>query len=222
MNSFADRKTASLAEIIRLRVKNVPERILVVVCGKGTEAAVLAEELGVKVVGIDIVSEFDTRVAMIAELRIGDATKMDFEDSSFDFVFSYHALEHIPDYRAALYEMRRILKPDGGFLIGTPNRSRLIGYLGSRDATICNKIRWNLSAWKAKLRGKFRNEFGAHAGYTLEELQSELKTVFSTVDNITPDYYFRVYAGKRKLVSLLNQIGIWGWLFPAIYFLGKR
>jgi SAM-dependent methyltransferase len=222
MNSFADRKTASLAEIIRLRVKNVPERILVVVCGKGTEAAVLAEELGVKVVGIDIVSEFDTRAAMIAELRIGDATKMDFEDSSFDFVFSYHALEHIPDYRAALYEMRRILKPDGGFLIGTPNRSRLIGYLGSRDATICNKIRWNLSAWKAKLRGKFRNEFGAHAGYTLEELQSELKTVFSTVDNITPDYYFRVYAGKRNLVSLLNQIGIWRWLFPAIYFLGKR
>lgn len=222
MNLFADSKTGALAEIIRLQVKNVPEKILVVGCGMGTEAAVLADELGVKVVGIDLISEFDSRAAKIAELRVGDATKMEFEDDTFDFVYSYHALEHIPDYKAALHEMRRVLKPGGGFLIGTPNRSRLIGYLGSKDATFFQKIRWNFSDWKAKFSGKFRNEFGAHAGYTSEELQAELMPIFSVVNNITHDYYSRIYAGKRVLVSWLYHTGIWRWLFPAIYFCGER
>lgn len=222
MNSFADSKTGALAEIIRLQLKAVPEKILVVGCGEGIEAAVLAEELGSHVTGIDVLSNFDARAAKIAELRVGDATKMAFEDESFDFVYSYHALEHIPDYGAALHEMRRVLKQDGEFLIGTPNRNRLIGYLGSKDATFMEKINWNLVDWRAKFNGKFTNACGAHAGYTLEELQSDLNNVFNVVNNITPDYYFRVYSGKRALVSWIYRMGMWRWLFPAIYFYGKR
>lgn len=220
MNSFFDRKTGALAEIIRLQFQETPQRILVVGCGNGSEAAVLAEELGAKVVGIDIVSEFDTRAAKFATLSLGDATKMEFDDESFDFIYSYHALEHIADYKAALHEMRRVLKPSGGFLIGTPNRSRLIGYLGSRGATVYQKISWNLADWKAKIGGKFRNECGAHAGYALEELRSELLTVFNIVNDITPMYYVLVYPTRRAAVSWLYRTGISRWVLPSVYFCG--
>jgi SAM-dependent methyltransferase len=219
---FRDPKTIALADILHERRGAPPARLLVVGCGKGTEAAVLRQRLGAETTGVDIVPEFDTDAASMVTLQQGDATRLEFGDESFDFVFSFHALEHIPDYRTALREMRRVLNPRGGYLIGTPNRSRLIGYLGSRQATLPEKIRWNVNDWKGKLRGEFRNELGAHAGYTTKELRFELSRVFSRVEDITPDYYLRVYARKRMMVSALYNIGMWRFLFPAIYFYGTR
>lgn len=59
-------------------------------------------------------------------LQRGDATSLDFADGRFDCIYSFHALEHIPDYRKALQEMRRVLAPGGTYCIGTPNRLRLV------------------------------------------------------------------------------------------------
>lgn len=219
---FHDPKTMVLADLLRESRGSVPERILVVGCGNGVEAAVLARHLNSSVVGLDIVPDFNADAASRVELRLGDATCMEFEDESFDFVYSFHALEHIPQYRTALREIRRVLKPDGGYLIGTPNRDRLIAYLGSKDTTLADKIRWNMSDWKAMLRGEFRNELGAHAGYSLDELQGELAAVFSCARSITPDYYLRLYQRERPLVAALFRTGTWRWLIPAVYFYGTR
>lgn len=219
---FADPKTVILADLLSKRQNTVPSRLLVVGCGKGTEAAVLAQHLGASVTGIDIVPNFDVRAGLLADLRQGDATQMEFDDESFDFVYSFHALEHIPDYRAALYEIRRVLRPDGGWMIGTPNRNRIIGYLGSKDASMAEKLHWNFVDWKARLRGRFRNELGAHAGYTKEELREELVQVFSQVDDITLDYYLGIYSQKRELIEVAVRVGAAPWLFPCIYFLGRR
>jgi SAM-dependent methyltransferase len=46
--------------------------------------------------------------------------KLPFETSSIDLIFSYHTLEHIPDYLFALSEIYRVLKPGGIFLLGVP------------------------------------------------------------------------------------------------------
>lgn len=43
-----------------------------------------------------------------------------FNDDSVDLVFSYHTLEHIPDYLFALSEIHRVLKHGGRFLVGLP------------------------------------------------------------------------------------------------------
>jgi ubiquinone/menaquinone biosynthesis C-methylase UbiE len=220
--AFEDKKTVELANILLKYNIIKPARVLVVGCGSGKEAAVIARHLGTKVIGIDIVSNFDEEASKVAHLQEGDATCMEFDDSSFDFVYSFHALEHIPNYRAALCEIRRVLKPGGGYLIGTPNRTRLIGYLGSRQATISDKIRWNLMDWLAKIRGRFRNELGAHAGYSLEELNRELMQVFTTVIDVTPEYYIRIYSSQKFLVSALLKTKIYRWVFPAIYFYGVR
>lgn len=46
--------------------------------------------------------------------------KLPFEDNSVDLIFSYHCLEHIPDYLFALSEIHRVLKHGGRFLVGLP------------------------------------------------------------------------------------------------------
>lgn len=222
VESLGDFKTPVLAQFISEKYANTPRTILVVGCGGGIEAAVLGLLLKAQVTGIDVATSFDERAAQIANLRYGDATNMDFDDESFDFVFSFHALEHIPDYRKALSEMRRVLRPGGGWLIGTPNRDRLIGYLGSKDATFRQKIEWNIVDWKAKIKGRFRNELGAHAGYTSQELAHELSSVFSVVQDITNNYYRVIYQRQKNVIEAILRFGMGRWLLPAVYFMGTK
>lgn len=218
---FDDPKTRTLAEIVKERNGKI-RRLLVVGCGTGTEAAVLAKCLTTLVIGIDIKQNFDEKITRFVDLRLGDATRMEFDDESFDFVYSFHVLEHIPDYEMALREIHRVLKPGGGYMIGTPNRSRMVGYLGSKNTTIFEKMRWNMEDWKARLAGTFRNEDGAHAGFIEDELREKLSCIFSTAESITLEYYLRVYHMRRTLVSLISHLGISRWMFPAVYFYGAR
>ena len=46
--------------------------------------------------------------------------KLPLENNSVDLIFSYHTLEHIPDYLFALSEIHRVLKHGGCFLLGVP------------------------------------------------------------------------------------------------------
>jgi SAM-dependent methyltransferase len=215
-------KTGAIAGIVRERTRAPIRRLLVVGCGSGVEAATLAQELGVQVVGIDLHGAFDPAAAAAVDLRQGDATRLEFADGSFDFVYSYHVLEHIPEYGRALEEMRRVLAAGGGFLIGTPNRSRLVGYLGSSGVSLRDKLAWNFADWKARLRGRFRNELGAHAGFSSVELRRALAMVFGRVEEITTRYYLRVYRHQAWLVRVLARSGLGHVLFPAVYFMGTK
>lgn len=49
-----------------------------------------------------------------------DLTSIPFPDDSFDVILSSHVLEHIPDDRAAMAELRRVLKPSGWALLDVP------------------------------------------------------------------------------------------------------
>lgn len=52
-----------------------------------------------------------------ADLRIGDAQALEFSDESFDTVICTLGLCTIPDDRAAIREVRRVLRPGGGFVL---------------------------------------------------------------------------------------------------------
>ena len=217
-----DPKMEVLATLIRERARKPMHRLLVVGCGSGVEAAVLAHALGVETVGIDLHGKFDARAAAAVDLRQGDATKLDFEDGSFDLAFSYHVLEHDPEYRKAISEMHRVLKPGGTCCVGTPNRQRLIGYLGSTQATNFEKVFWNFVDWKAMLSGRFRNELGAHAGFTSEELAADVGRVFAKTEEITQPYYDGVYCKYAAAVRWLGSSGLGRFLFPAVYFVASK
>lgn len=224
MTTQPDRSTRLvriIADLIRANMARPPKRVLVVGCGSGREAAELALALGAEVTGIDIETRWDPASAAIASLQYGDATNLEFPDRSFDLVYSYHALEHIPDYRRALGEMKRVLAEDGCYFIGTPNRHRLVGYIGSQN-TLLNKLRWNATDWKARLQGRFRNELGAHAGFTRSELEAELSGGIGPATNVTLPYYLSVYSRKASYVRLLDRLRLSSLLFPAIYFIGGK
>jgi SAM-dependent methyltransferase len=79
------------------------------------------------------VSAIDFSAKMIAELEaraqreglaidvtIADATQLPFEGDAFDAVFSMFALNLVADRAAAFREIRRVVRPDGRAVVGTP------------------------------------------------------------------------------------------------------
>lgn len=54
-----------------------------------------------------------------------DLLKIDYPDSSFDFVIANHVLEHVDDDLQALSEIRRVLQPGGYAILQTPYSGKL-------------------------------------------------------------------------------------------------
>lgn len=221
----ADKKTETLARIITDRARLPITRVLVVGCGTGREAAVLSLRLKADVVGIDLGDEFpfDPRAAKIVTLLRADATALEFADDSFDLVFSFHVLEHIPEYRKALQEMKRVLKPGGIYLIGVPNKSALLQYLGSGDITDWRtKIVSNLRNWKMRALGRWENRYGAHAGFSRAELQDELRGSFGNMMDVTHRYYHNLYSNHQVFLKTIANFKLDRFVLPALYFVGEK
>jgi SAM-dependent methyltransferase len=102
------------------RVRALPAgRALDVGCGEGRFCRMLAAE-GWTPVGIDPTEDLLATARErdpAADYRVGRAEALDFPDAAFDLVVSYLTLIDIPDARAALAEMARVLKPGGRLLI---------------------------------------------------------------------------------------------------------
>jgi SAM-dependent methyltransferase len=220
MTSLSHR-ASKIAGVIRRRHPAGISKMLVVGCGSGREAQALAHALHCDVTGIDLRDRFDPQATAEVNLQRGDATALPFATDTFDFIYSYHVLEHIPRYRDALSEMNRVLAKGGGLWIGTPNRARLVAYIGNK-VPMRKAIRWNAADWNARLRGRFRNELGAHAGFTRRELGGELQTVFGQIDDATLDYYLAIYPHRARAVRLLHRSGLGNYAFPSIYFVGRK
>ena len=183
-------RASRIADVIRQRHPVSISNMLVVGCGNGREALALARSLGCKVTGIDLRDQFEPQAAAEVRLQRADATALPFDTATFDFVYSYHVLEHIPCYRAALSEMNRVLAKGGGLWIGTPNRTRLVGYVGS-NATLVKRSGGMPPIGVRDYRGAFAG-VRRHAGFTLQGLDQELRTFFSLIDDATLDFYVTI------------------------------
>ncbi len=81
--------------------------------GNGFLAKCLAD-MGFDVVSIDP----EPRQPSYFTVKKGDSTRLEFEDKSFDIIFSSNVLEHITDLSTAFSEMKRVLK-NGGIMVHT-------------------------------------------------------------------------------------------------------
>jgi SAM-dependent methyltransferase len=88
-------------------------------CGEGRFCRML-KAAGVRVTGIDPTTQLIEAAKQrdpSGDYRLGRAERFDFADASFDLVVSYITLIDIPDFRAAIREMARVLKPGGSLLM---------------------------------------------------------------------------------------------------------
>ena len=95
------------------------ERALDVGCGEGRFCRVL-KAAGVAVTGIDPTRQLLETARQrdpSGDYQPGRAELLEFEAASFDLVVSYLTLVDIPDFRTAIREMTRVLKPGGTLLI---------------------------------------------------------------------------------------------------------
>ena len=67
--------------------------------------------------------ERKAELGLEADLRLGDATALEFADDSFDTVICTFSLCTIPDDAAAVAEVRRVLRPGGRFVFAEHVRS---------------------------------------------------------------------------------------------------
>lgn len=100
------------------------DNVLDLCCGTGDWTIQLAESNpNVNVIGLDFsenmlkVAESKVKHLQNVELLQGDAMDLPFEDNSFDLITIGFGLRNLPDYKQALIEVARVLKPGGHFVI---------------------------------------------------------------------------------------------------------
>jgi SAM-dependent methyltransferase len=102
------------------------KRVLDVGCGTGYGVAELAQRARF-VSGVDVAAEALTYARAhypLANAHFVQATAatLPFADQAFDLATAFEVIEHLSDWRSLLAEARRVLRPDGVFLVSTPNK----------------------------------------------------------------------------------------------------
>lgn len=103
-------------------------------CGRGVGTEIIFERFGAqRVQAFDLDPEMvalarerlrrypDSRLA----LSVGDATAIDAPDRSFDAIFDFGVIHHVPDWPGAVAEVARVLKPGGRFFFEEVTRHAL-------------------------------------------------------------------------------------------------
>jgi ubiquinone/menaquinone biosynthesis C-methylase UbiE len=101
------------------------QRVLDVACGSGFGLEMLAS-VGARAFGVDYAGETLVEVRQRlpdSSLVRADATRLPLRSASIDQVVSFETIEHVPDARALVHEVRRVLRPGGHLVLSTPNRA---------------------------------------------------------------------------------------------------
>ena len=220
-NQKLKQKVLVLKNIISDKSKNNEiNKMLVAGCGDGTEAKLMKNIFDCKITGVDISLEYDDLSDDSCVLLKQDLGNLSFPNDYYDFIYSYHVLEHVPDPKIVLRELHRVLKPGGNLFIGFPNKNRLIGYIGAHNnVSWQEKLLWNLKDYRDRMAGKFENKYGAHAGFTQKEFLKIGNEVYKEIIPVRNDYMRLKYSGHKRIINSLIKLKVSDFLFPSNYFL---
>jgi len=127
---FVQAKYDFVDEMLRWSgLQGKPARVLDCGCGIGGTTRHLGRHFGegTRLTGITLSPSQVRRATELAEeqgvgnvdFQVMNALSMDFEDDTFDLVWACESGEHMPDKKAYVEEMTRVLKPGGTLVIAT-------------------------------------------------------------------------------------------------------
>jgi len=179
-------------------------RVLEIGCGTGYAmlnlglAGVLDEAWGCDISAgmLDVCRENAERLGIKVHLEQADAERLPYEDQSFDLVIGHAVLHHLPDLKASLREIHRVLKPGGVCVVaGEPTVT------GHRLARVAKGLAGFGIRWYARLGGRLGKrriewrDYSASASPEDHELQ-ELEFMVD-IHNFRP----------RELCALAREAG---------------
>lgn len=185
------------------------KRILDVGCGwKYTMVQHIAKEYEPELIcGIDPAVEDDAGERF--QIKRMDARHLEYEDNSFDFVYSNATFEHIEGVDQALSEMRRVLKPTGKVYFSfAPAWTSVCGYHGynwrpnftdecvARGDDIDENIVWSVPAW-------------GHLYLKEDEMRSHLAEVGfqgDKIENLVDSIYHNSFINRISVSRIKSDI----------------
>jgi SAM-dependent methyltransferase len=183
-------------------------RLLDVGTGTGRISIPLLKQ-GLDLVGCDLSSKMLLRLREkypSAPVAQSDATVLPFPSTCFDFVLTTHVLHLVPNWRGALEEFQRVLKPGGAYLNVTT--------WGSLGNSIRDQLRLHWRDWLARQ--------GLNAGNPgmqgREQLISELQALGAHLTEVEVIHYSLVFTIGEELERFASRIYSDSWEIPDPIF----
>lgn len=149
---------------MKVKINNLSgKKVLSVGCGSGEECTLLQKKGASDITGIDIASKLikeAKRCYPKHKFYTMNVNEMEFEDDTFDFVYSSLMMHYLKNWDKALNEINRVMKKGATFLFSTLHPTR---WSGERQGdTLLMGFQYPSKDNKVKIFGDYLNKKAIH------------------------------------------------------------
>lgn len=194
------------------------DKLLEIGCGAGAVLGILGTAFpGIKISGIDLeTKQIDYARERLnklnltdADLRVGDASKLPWDDNSFSHIYAIWFLEHLINPLPVLKEARRVLKPEGTITITETDYHTIVvtpesaDYCYLQDGLCELLLQSGGNPYIGQFLGNLLNEAG-----------------FNHVENKALPFHYYSSKDRQKLQEFIAYVD--SWLAPTVPLITEK